>query len=316
METEDLKYRHILRFVGTTPWAILPSKLAAIMDLIRFKAEGGAYTPEEIQAAIGAVARPAQRGSGAVAVIPVYGTIVPHGGLMAEMSGAVSIDGITAAFRSAMQDSRISGILLEFDSPGGSVSGVDELSAEIFRTRGTKPVTAIASPMAASAAYYIATAADELVVTPSGEVGSIGVFAAHEDMSRMMDRLGVTTTLISAGKFKTEGNPYEPLSDEARAAIQDRVNEYYQMFVDAVGRNRGVASSKVQEGFGQGRVMGARQAVAMGMADRVATMDEVLQGMMRKMPMTPGHGPGRAESDDVRLLAQVSAARGRALTGY
>lgn len=282
METEQLKYRHILGLIYSSLWAILPQKFQEIMGVVTFRAEGGHLSQEEIEARIGAArSQPAPR-SGAVAVIPVYGTIIPRGNLLAQSSGATSVQAISASLREALNDSRVSSILLDVDSPGGTVTGVDELSAEIYRARGQKPIVAIASPMAASAAYYIASAADELAVTPTGEVGSIGVFAAHQDMSRLMDRMGVTMSLISAGKYKTEGNPWEPLTEEARAAIQDRVNDYYGMFVEAVARNRNVSSTKVREGFGEGRVVGAKQALDMGMVDRVATMDEVMQDMMRR----------------------------------
>lgn len=309
METEELKYRHVRELVYSNLWAILPAKLAEIHEMISLRAEGGCYTAEEIQQRIGAArAQPAPR-AGAVAVIPIYGTIVPRASLMTEMSGATSVASISASLREALNDRTISSILLEVDSPGGMVTGVDELATEIYQARGRKPILAIASPMAASAAYYIASAADNLAVTPTGEVGSIGVFAVHEDQSRRLDRMGVSVSLISAGKYKTEGNPYEPLTDEARAAIQDRVNEYYQMFVEAVGRNRGIPASTVQGGFGEGRVVGARQAVAMGMADRVATMDEVIRGMTQRKA-----SGARAEGDDLAFQADVAAIRGRGLT--
>jgi ClpP class serine protease len=87
---------------------------------------------------------------------------------------------------------------------------------------------------------------------------------------------GVKTTLISAGKYKTEGNPYEPLSDEARAAMQAMVDDYYGMFTRAVAKGRGVSVDAVRNGFGEGRMVSASQAVKNGMADRVATLDQVL----------------------------------------
>lgn len=147
---------------------------------------------------------------------------------------------------------------------------------------------AIANHLAASAAYWIGSAADELVVTPSGEVGAIGVFAAHEDISKSLEMEGIAISLISAGKYKTEGNPYEPLSDEARAAIQAEVDGYYDMFVKAVARNRGVKPADVRGGFGEGRVVRAQQAVSLGMADRIATLDETIERLQRGSARKPG----------------------------
>lgn len=275
-----MQYEHILSFVNSTPWALLPEKLAVILDLLAFRASGQTLSDEEIRMRIGAAAPRQSSQNGAIAVLPLYGTIIPRGNMMLESSGATSVERFGAAFRGALNDPSISGIVIDIDSPGGAVTGVDELAAEIFNARGQKPISAIASPMAASAAYWIGTAADNLSVTPTGEVGSIGVFAAHRDISGMMEKDGIKTTLISAGKYKTEGNPYEPLTDEARASIQDRVSDYYGMFVDAVARNRGVETKHVRNGMGEGRIVGARQALSLGMADRVETMDEMIRRLM------------------------------------
>jgi len=148
-----------------------------------------------------------------------------------------------------------------------------------------------------------------LIVTPSGEVGSIGVVAAHMDISKMAESAGLKVTLVSAGKYKTEGNQFEPLSDEARAALQVRVDDYYAMFVKAVARNRGVSPADVRNGFGEGRVVGAKQAVALGMADRVATLDETLARLgVSRMPQAMA---AASESQPVTASANPALARMR-----
>jgi len=277
---EQVHYHRVVALVRDMPWAILPGMLATIMDLLRFRAEGGRLTAEEIEQRIGA-ARPApMQSGGAVAVIPVFGTIMQRASMMSEMSGGTSTERIAAAFGQAMNDPAVGSIVLQIDSPGGGVYGVAELADTIYKARGQKPIVAVADSMAASAAYWIAASADEIVVTPSGEVGSIGVFAAHEDVSRMLEAEGVTINLISAGKYKTEGNPFEPLGEEARAAIQARVEDYYSMFTSAVAKGRGVKVSDVRGGFGEGRVVGAQQAVKLGMADRVDTIDATVRRLM------------------------------------
>ena len=183
-------------------------------------------------------------------------------------------------FREALANPEVGSILIDVQSPGGTVDGVQELADEIRAARGDKPIIAIANAYAASAAYWIASAADEMVVTPSGEVESIGVFAAHQEFSKMDEMLGCKTTLIAAGKFKVEGNPFEPLSEEARDAIQARVDDYYSMLVSDVAKARGVKVSDVRGGFGQGRMVGARDAVAQGMADRIDTFDNTLTRLL------------------------------------
>ena len=267
----------VTALVMNTPWAITAEKLQVILDVLAYHAMGGTLTAEEIQERISAVSsRTAPRSAESIAVLPLYGVIAPRMDLMTQSSGGTSVEAFTKTFRAAVADSTVRAVVIDVDSPGGAVNGVDELSTEIYRARGSKRIVAVASSMAASAAYWIASAADELVVTPSGEVGSIGVLAAHEDASKAYETAGVRMTLITAGKYKAEGNPYEPLTEEARAAMQERVDEYYGMFVKAVARNRGVGVGAVREGYGEGRVVGARKALEAGMVDRINTLDETI----------------------------------------
>jgi signal peptide peptidase SppA len=276
-----MKYSRVINWVLNTPWAITPTKLAVIMDLLAFYADGNRLTAEEVQDAIGAVNRGGARTTGAIQVLPLYGVIAQRAGMMTETSGGTSTEAFKRQFDSAVADAQIDAILIDVDSPGGAVSGVDELSAAIHAARGAKPIVAVANSLAASAAYWIATAADSLYITPTGETGSIGVIAAHEDDSALYEREGVKTTLITAGKYKGEGNPYEPLSEDARTYLQSRVDEYYAMFVSRVAKNRGVAVSDVRGGFGEGRVVGAKAAKAMGMVDGIKTMEEVIESLQR-----------------------------------
>ena len=142
-------------------------------------------------------------------------------------------------------------------------------------------MVAIANSLAASAAYWIGCSASEFYVTPGGEVGSIGVWQAHFDYSQAFAAEGIQPTLISAGKYKVEGNPYAPLDEEAQGFMQSRVDDYYATFTKAVARGRGVPIAQVREGMGQGRVLGADAAQAQGMVDGVATFDEVVREMRR-----------------------------------
>lgn len=292
-------YEHIVQAVQALPWAILPEKMAVIRQILALRTQGQTFSPEEIKAEIETARkgeRPILNGGSAIAVIGVVGTLIPRGNMLLESSGAVSIQRLAAQFREALADPEVGQIVLDIDSPGGQVGGIEELANEIYQARGQKPVTAVANGLAASAAYWLASAASELVVTPSGEVGSIGVLAIHEDYSAALAEAGVKVTLISAGKYKTEGNPFEPLSEEAQAAAQARVDDYYQMFVKAVARGRGVNQANVRDGFGQGRVVGAEQAVLGGMADRVATIDEVIGGLQAEAR----HKSVRASDEDRR----------------
>lgn len=211
------------------------------------------------------------------AIIPITGTLVPRGGgFLDELLGLTGLDAIGRSFDEAMRDDYVDRIVLVIDSPGGSVFGVEELARKILAGRDQKRIVAMADGYAASAAYHIGAAASEFVVSPSSLTGGICVYRAHEDVSRHLDKTGYKVTLISAGKHKVEGNPYEPLSRTARAAIQSEVNEYYRKFVEVVAAGRQVTPAQVRSGFGRGRVVGSREAVAQGMADRVATLGTVL----------------------------------------
>lgn len=272
---------HISRQLMDTPWAIVPVKLEAILEVVNRYLAGEKLNAGQVQAQINGATKPAEKITGSIAVLPLFGTLVPRASLFTETSGATSAEQFGKRFDQLMEDPSVGAIVIDVDSPGGQVQGIEELSKKIYDARGKKPVIAVANHMAASAAYWIASAADELVVTPSGAVGSIGVFAVHEDESEKNTRDGVKVTMVSEGKYKTEGNPYEPLSDEARASIQERVSEVYDMFVKAVARNRGVKASDVRDGYGEGRVVTAKKAVQMGMADRVATLDETIARLQK-----------------------------------
>ena len=288
-EQHGMKTSSLISLVLQTPWAILPAKLAAIVAVLIRHESGARLTAEEVQLQIGSVRRnddSVRAGMQGVAILPLYGAIFPRANLMTETSGATSAESFGRMFRQAMADTNVGAVVLDIDSPGGAVSGIDELSFEIARSRGAKPVVAVANHLAASAAYWIATAADEIVVPPSAEVGSIGVFAAHEDVSKALEAEGVKVTLVSAGKYKVEGNPYEPLTEEARSAIEIRVADFYNMFVSRVAKNRGVSAAAVRNGYGEGRVVGAKDARASGMADRIDTLEGTIARVAKQIAKT------------------------------
>lgn len=291
--SEDRLYERTGELVGDSVWAIHPPALQTILAILAERQAGDRPSREEIAERIGSRDdSPTEPDPPHVAVLPIRGPILPRAGLLAQLSsGATSIVNIQRDFRAALADPAVSAIVLDIDSPGGSVDLVPELASEIMAARGQKPIVAVANAMAASAAYWIATAADELVVTPSGQVGSVGVYSAHEDVSVEAAMAGVKTTLVSAGEHKVEANPFEPLSKEARAEMQRRVDAYYSMFVDALAAQRGTTASAVEADFGQGRVVMAKEAVSRGMADRVGTLAEVLAEVERAAEPEPVESP-------------------------
>jgi ClpP class serine protease len=170
-----MKYHHVVGEVFRKPWAILPEKLDLIAELVALRASGGKLSEEEIRSRLDAAALTAgprsQQSFGAVAVIPIRGVISHRANLMSQFSGGMSIEKLTSSFRAALADQSIKAIVFDVDSPGGGVEGVPELAEEIYKSRSQKKSVAVANAMAASAAYWLASAAGELVVVPSGQVG-------------------------------------------------------------------------------------------------------------------------------------------------
>jgi signal peptide peptidase SppA len=266
----------VTRFVRTHLWAILPEKMDAICELLDLRAQGVTFTAEEIQARLGAVQPREPQRVETVAVIPLEGVLAQKMTMMTRMSGGTSLEQFIGQVRAAVDDDSVRAVIIDADTPGGTVSGCLEAATALFGLRGKKPIVAVANPLLASAGYWIASQADEIVASPSASVGSIGVFTMHSDYSAMNERLGVKPTYVFNGAYKVEGNQDEPLSDEARAFIQARVDERGEDFIKAVARGRGVSPAKVRAEYGQGRVYFAKQALEVGMIDRIGTLEETI----------------------------------------
>lgn len=275
----------------TTPWALMPERLQAMSGILTRWSAGEPPSDEAMfQVNTDRVLRDSRKqmaaastGSG-IAVLPLYGVVTQRGNMLEDISGpgSSSTQQFTSFLRQMLADDSVSQILIDIDSPGGSVYGVSELASEIIKARAQKPVVAVANSLAASAAYWIGCAASEFYVTPGGEVGSIGVWQAHFDYSKALEEDGVKPTLICAGKFKVEGNPYLPLDEQAQAFMQSRVDDYYNAFVEAVALGRGVSINDVKTGMGEGRVLGADAALAQNMVNGIATFDDVLAKMQAR----------------------------------
>jgi signal peptide peptidase SppA len=296
----EIHYRRIVAASQRYPWAILQEKLSEIQTVLETRSRGEFVSDAQVAAAIGSRKEiGAIKRQSSIAVVSMYGTIVQRANIFTQSSGGVSTEQFGAVMEELVADDEISAIVIDVDSPGGNTAGVPELAAKIMAMRSQKKIVAVANSMMASAAYWIATAASELVAAPSALIGSIGVLAMHVDNSKALEEDGKKVTLISAGKHKTDGNPYEPLSDQAREGMQSLVDSYYDLFVSAVAQQRGVNVDQVKSGFGQGRVVLAAEAMRLGMVDRVETMEQTLQRLSAE---TGGLGLLRPSGNRVALL--------------
>lgn len=252
-------------------WALPPEMIA---EVLRRQSVAG-LLPEALRALSGTSAKaPADPvRDGGTMVIPVQGVVTPKG-----YYGGTSLERLGDQVRAAAADDKVGVIVLNIYSPGGSVYGTQEAADAIFEARAVKPVVAVANPLAASAAYWLGSQASAFYASPSADVGSVGVYAGHTDESGFEEKIGMKTTLIASDDSpkKVAGNPYEPLSDEARADVQASVNESMAAFVAAIARGRGVPAAKVLKDFGHGDVLSAPRALSAGMIDGVMTLRDVV----------------------------------------
>ncbi len=280
-----------------TPWVLDPAIHAQMEMILERWAMGTRLAPADIQAAIGtAPTTAAQRrsqataaGGGTVAVVPVYGVLTHRAHAMQASTTMTSTEALISALRASDANPDISTTVLDIDSPGGSAFGVQEAADVIYNMRNNKPVIAVVNSQAGSGAYWLASQATEVVVTPSGAVGSIGAFMKHTDTSEKDAKDGVKKTYVFAGKNKIEGNSDGPLEGDALDHAQAMVDSFYSAFVKSVSRGLGASVDTVRgPQFGQGRMLLARDAVAAGMAHRIATLDDVVAQHLKTRRRSPG----------------------------
>jgi signal peptide peptidase SppA len=258
-----------------SPWAILPEKLTEIREIYATHLRGPKIDLAAVEARIGQKLNGATEGytiEGGTAIVPIEGVISKKMNWFADISGGTSTQLLQRDFAAAMADPDVHSILLAIDSPGGTVDGTQAVADQIYAARGKKPIIAIGDGMMASAAYWIGSAADK--VYTSGDttaVGSIGVVAQHTDYSQREHAAGIKVTEITAGKYKRVVSDHEPLSQEGRASIQEKVDHLYSVFVENVAKHRGVDPETVGAKMADGKLFLGKQAVKVGLVDGVST---------------------------------------------
>lgn len=297
-------YPHLAGRLFNTPLLVHPQKLDAILaglgqrllgtDGLQIDAAalapGAALPAEMFTTRKGERTERGYRVVEGVAVISAMGGLVHRTRLDADSSLLIGYNDLAADVEDAMARSEVHAIALVMDSPGGEVSGAFELADRIYAARGAKPLVAVADGMAASAAYLAASAADEVVLTNTSYVGSIGVVMRHVDFSRALANEGISVSHIFAGEHKVDGNPYQPLPDAVRAHLQADIEGLYQMFVSAVAQHRGMAEQAVRDT--RAAVYRGGAAVAARLADRIGTADAVVAELASRRARSYPAGPG------------------------
>ena len=259
----------------STLWAMHP----AFLDGFLKRGAIEAMLPDGLRALAG-LGRPVEAAKpadpvreGATAIVPVRGLMAPSG----VVSGAGTLtDRLSDLLRDLAADPKIGAIVLDIKSPGGLVYGMRELADTVFEVRQHKPVVAVASPFAFSAAHWLATQASAFYASPSAEVGSVGVRSGHVDQSGFEEKIGFRTTLIASHPDKIAAHPYAPLSDEDRASIEADIAEMAADFNAAIARGRGMKAADVPAVHGTGKTFSARAAAERGITDGVMTLRDVV----------------------------------------
>ena len=270
--------------VVSGPWAITPEMLIEIQGIYARHIKGETVDLASLAARIG---KPLSGGNksisstvNGVTVIDIQGAIAKKINILSDVSGGCSSQLVSAVFTNAVNDPAVKGIIINIDSPGGTVDGTSELADSIYQARGAKPVVAFSDGMIASAAYWIASACDSIYISgDTNPIGSIGVVSAHRDYSGYESQQGIKVTEITAGSYKRVASSHEPLNTEGKADIQSKVDFLYGVFVDAVARNRGTSSRRVLADMADGRVFLGKQSIKAGLVDGVSTLPKIIADM-------------------------------------
>jgi len=302
-------YDHVLAFVLDHPWALTDQTRAIVATVLARRLAGLDSDPLGLQAAFEA-RRDAERVPMAtsVAVIPLRGVIAPRLNMLADISGGTTFEGLTEDVNAALADPSVETIVFDVDSPGGNVAGAHEFARTVLAGRTRKKILAQINHTGCSAAYWAVSGATEIIGTPSSLSGSIGVFGIYNDMTAALEQLGIKRTVLSAGKYKAEGVGGFGLSAEASEHQQHLIDGAYGRFVGDVAKGRGVSTSAVRNGFGEGRAVDAEMAKELGLIDRIATLADTLARVTK--PATAGaRGDAEVPPTATRQEPTASATR-------
>ena len=296
-----------LACISNRPMLMQAGALDALIATAQAMPDRGAYREDGDMAPHGSKPEHLVSVENGIGVLSIEGPLFARFGIESWWYGGSAYDVIGAAFDMLLADAGVTQIVLLIDSPGGTVTGCFELADKIYAARGQKPITAVASDSAYSAAYAIASAADRIVIPRSGGLGSIGVRCQHVDISRALDRIGYTVTTIVSGSKKADFDSTAPLSDSARSEMQDEVNRLADIFVETVARNRGLDADAVR-GLQAGCLFGP-SAIAAGLGDAIGTLESVGAVMPDPEDMPEdGEDGASASADPLLLMASESAA--------
>lgn len=268
----------IAELLFNRPLMISEAKLNSILQVLgpRFNLDPSTLpTIETVALSDEQRARSGYQVNNGIGVIGIYGPLMHR--LMASdfpSGGPTTYTDLRRAFDMALQDDGVNSIIFDIDSPGGEVNGCFDLADHIFQSRGIKPISAVVNESAYSAAYLLASAAEQIIIPRTGGAGSIGVIATHADFSKAEEEEGIKVTHVYAGARKADFSPHAPLTSEALSILQGMVEDTYTLFIETVARNRGLSVKTVQA-TEAGLYIG-KKAVSARLADEVSPANKAL----------------------------------------
>lgn len=290
---------NLLDALYSNAWAITDGKLRDIEAMVQRHAAGDSLPESKIEQIVAENERAEVDGlmafdrvesgmymrKGETAYVPLHGTIVSRAGFIARASGATSPQSFQKRLRAAASDEDVSRIVLDIDSPGGTVAGTIPAANTVAEVAQDVEVVAVAENMVASAAYWIGSHADRLVVGEGAQVGSIGVIAVHRDHTGKLEEEGIKSTIVRVQGDKALGHPEEEFSEEARDVWEERLTGYYNLFAKAVAGSMNISETDLRDEIGSRSYMG-RDAVEAGLADQIGSLATVLQSNDNYEPKT------------------------------
>lgn len=306
------EYPQIVRAITGTPWLIVPENFQAILDIVNMRLSGEAFSDEEIRIRLEAAKdqereNPRVAVDGGVGILSLYGPVFPKANLMTELSGATSLETFANDFRQVVEDDLVKQVIIDFNTPGGNSDMVMETGQIIREARSVKPIYGIANTTSASAGLWLLSQTSKAYATPSGRVGSLGVYVAHEDRTGEDAQLGRKITIVSAGDYKSSLDPHEPLSEEGKAYLKETVEELHTEFINEVAAGRGLDPEFVRENFGKGKLLSPTKAKEVGMIDGVMSMQTLIDGLVESNYQ---HRSTRVRSDLAHSVSKMQSAYG------
>jgi len=290
------KIPHLMDSVINIPWAITKDKLHEIMYILQTKNvdaelfenikelqanfDNTPYAMTQIQIAEDNKKKEKPYNIvDEIAYVEIMGTLSKRMNIIAALSGGTSYEMIQQQINMAIEDKDVSGIFMHIDSPGGNVDGLFNAADLILKARDIKPIMAYADGAMASAAYLLGSATSFVAVSDrAAGIGSLGVITVHMDESVKYEKEGIKPTVLSSGGYKKTGNPYEPLSNDDKQHIKDKLDTVYTLLIDSVAVHRNISAKNIlSNGLGNGDIFIGQDAVDIGLADEILNKDQAIK---------------------------------------